>query len=153
MLLLALKGITAGLAVLYLPQSNTGQLRKINLFFWQEESNSAGLKNRRNILILSLKYLTGGDVHCCVIISGQSLLEASASAIAADRVRVRAGLWGLRCTKRHWGRFSPSTSVSLANHHSTNFSIIIITQGWHNRPIGSRSAEWTQVDSTPHYTN
>jgi hypothetical protein len=36
-----------------------------------------------------------------------------------------------------------------ANHHSTNFSIIIITRGWRNRPIGGRSAEWTQLDSTP----
>jgi hypothetical protein len=61
-------------------------------------------------------------------------------------------MWGLRWTKRHWGRFSPSTSVSPANQ-STNFSIIIITQGWHNTPIGGRSAEWTQLDSTPHYTN
>jgi hypothetical protein len=34
-------------------------------------------------------------------------------------------------------------------------SIIIITQGWHNRPINGRSAEWTQLDSTPppHHTN
>jgi hypothetical protein len=31
---------------------------------------------------------------------------------------------------------------------STNFSIIIIIWGWHNRPIGGRSAEWTQLDST-----
>jgi hypothetical protein len=68
---------------------------------------------------------------------------------AATRVRVRAGMWGLL-----WTGFSPSTLVSPANHHSTNFSIIIITRGWHNRPIGGRSAEWTQVDSTPpHYTN
>jgi hypothetical protein len=44
-------------------------------------------------------------------------------------VRVRAGMWGFWWTKRHWGRFSPSTSVSPANHHSTNFSIIIITRG------------------------
>jgi hypothetical protein len=41
----------------------------------------------------------------------------------------------------------------LAIHHSTNFSIIIIIRGWHNKPTGSRSAEWTQLDSTPHYTN
>jgi hypothetical protein len=34
--------------------------------------------------------------------------------------------WALWWTKRHWGRFFPSTSVSLANH-STNFSINIIT--------------------------
>jgi hypothetical protein len=40
-----------------------------------------------------------------------------------------------------------------ANHHSTNFSIIIISRGWHNRPIGGRGAEWSQLDSTPHYTN
>jgi hypothetical protein len=62
-------------------------------------------------------------------------------------------MWGLWWTKRHWGRFSPSTSFSPANHHSTNFSIIIITRGWQNRLIGGRSSEWTQSDSTPHYTN
>jgi hypothetical protein len=56
-------------------------------------------------------------------------------------------MWGLWWTKRHWGRFSPSTSVSPANH-STNVSIIIITRGWHNRPLSGRSAEWTQLDST-----
>jgi hypothetical protein len=61
----------------------------------------------------------------------------------------RQSMWGLWWIKRHWGRFSLNTSVSLANHHSTNFSIIIITRGWHNRPIGGRSAEWTQLDSTP----
>jgi hypothetical protein len=43
-------------------------------------------------------------------------------------------MWGLWWTKRHWSRFSPSTSVSPANH-STDFSIIIITWGWHNRPL------------------
>jgi hypothetical protein len=51
------------------------------------------------------------------------------------------------------GRFSPSTLVSLANHHFTKFSIIIITGGWHNRPIGGCGAEWTQLDSTLHYLN
>jgi hypothetical protein len=54
------------------------------------------------------------------------------------------GLWW---TKQHWGRFSPSTSISPANH-STNFTIIIITRGWHNRPIGGRSAE-----CAPNWTN
>jgi hypothetical protein len=62
-------------------------------------------------------------------------------------------MWGLRWTKRHWVKFSSNTSVSLANHHSTDFSIIIITRGWHNRPTGGRSAEWIQLDSTPHYAN
>jgi hypothetical protein len=39
-------------------------------------------------------------------------------------------MWSLWWTKRHWDRFSPRTSVSPTNH-STNFSIIIITRGWH----------------------
>jgi hypothetical protein len=47
------------------------------------------------------------------------------------------------------GRFSPSTSVSPANLHSTKFSIIIITRSRYNRPIGGRRAEWTQLNSTP----
>jgi hypothetical protein len=72
---------------------------------------------------------------------------------AAAQVRVQADMWGLWWTKWHWGRFSQSTSVSPANLHSTNFSIIIITRGWHNRPIDSHSAEWTQLDFTSHYTN
>jgi hypothetical protein len=57
-------------------------------------------------------------------------------------------MWGLWWTKRQWGRFSPSTSVSPANH-STNFSIIIITRGWHNRPIGGRNAVWSLVSPPP----
>jgi hypothetical protein len=40
----------------------------------------------------------------------------------------------------------------LANH-STDFSSIAMIRGWHNRPISGRSAEWNQLDSTPHYTN
>jgi hypothetical protein len=57
-------------------------------------------------------------------------------------------MWGLWWAKQRWGKFSPSTSVSLADHHSTNSSIITITGGWHNRPIVGRSAEWTKLDST-----
>jgi hypothetical protein len=36
-------------------------------------------------------------------------------------------MWDLWWTNWLWGRFSPSTSVSLANLHSTNFSTINIT--------------------------
>jgi hypothetical protein len=46
---------------------------------------------------------------------------------AAARVLVQEAMWGLWWTKRHWGRFSPSTSVSPADH-STNFSIIIMSK-------------------------
>jgi hypothetical protein len=38
-------------------------------------------------------------------------------------------------------------------NYSTNFSIIIIIQGWHNRPISGDSAKWTLLDTTPHYIN
>jgi hypothetical protein len=34
--------------------------------------------------------------------------------------------------------------VSPANH-STDFSIIIITRGWHNRPLSGRSVEWILI--------
>jgi hypothetical protein len=56
-----------------------------------------------------------------------------------------------RLTKRHWGRFPPSTSVSLANH-STNFSIIIITRGWHKRPLVAAvpsGPNWTPPPTIP----
>jgi hypothetical protein len=31
--------------------------------------------------------------------------------------------------------------------------MIIITRGWHNRPINGRSARVDSIDYTPHYTN
>jgi hypothetical protein len=39
--------------------------------------------------------------------------------------------------------------VSPANYHSTKFCIVIIAWGLHSSLIGSCSAEWTQLDSTP----
>jgi hypothetical protein len=59
-----------------------------------------------------------------------------------------SSVWFLWRTKRHRGRFSPSISVSHANHF-INFSIIIITRGWHNRPISGRSAEWSNWTPIP----
>jgi hypothetical protein len=35
-------------------------------------------------------------------------------------------MWDLWWTKWRWGTFSSSTSVSPANHHSTNFSTVTI---------------------------
>jgi hypothetical protein len=50
--------------------------------------------------------------------------------------------------------FFMCTLVSPANHHCTNFSIIIIiTRDWHNGPVDGRHAEWTQLNCTLHYTN
>jgi hypothetical protein len=50
------------------------------------------------------------------------------------------------------GQIFSENSVSPANHHSTKFSILIITRGKYNKPIGGRRTEWTQLDSTPHYS-
>jgi hypothetical protein len=47
-----------------------------------------------------------------------------------------AARWDLWWTKWSWGRFSPSTSVSPANFHSTNCSTITLMYhlGLVNRP-------------------
>jgi hypothetical protein len=100
----------------------------------------------------TIKYCTH---RCAVEVSfvwkGRAVVQAVSCWLptVVARVRVRAGMWGLWWTKRHLGRFSPSTSLSPANHLSTNFSIIIITQGWHSRPIGGCSAKWTQFGLHP----
>jgi hypothetical protein len=82
------------------------------------------------------------DIHMTV---GHVIAQRLDAGFPPRRPGSRTGsMWGLWWTKRHWGRFSPSTSVSPANH-STNFSSIIITRGWHNRPISGRSVEWTLI--------
>jgi hypothetical protein len=42
---------------------------------------------------------------------------------------------------------------SPSNHHSTKFSILVIIQGRYSRSFGGRRAEWTRLDSAPHYSN
>jgi hypothetical protein len=46
-------------------------------------------------------------------------------------------MWDLWWNKVALGQVSPSTSVSPANLHSTNFTTITttITRGWYNRPV------------------
>jgi hypothetical protein len=61
-------------------------------------------------------------------------------------------MWGFVVDNAALGQVFSEYFGSPANH-STNFSIIVITRGWHNRPVSGRSAEWTKLDSTPHYTN
>jgi hypothetical protein len=53
-------------------------------------------------------------------------------------------------TKWHWGRFSPSTSVSLANFHSTKCTTItfIYNLGLVQQANKGHSAEWTQSHPT-----
>jgi hypothetical protein len=81
--------------------------------------------------------------------AGRAIAQAVSRRLSTAAACVRGQvMWDLWWTKWHWGSFSPSTSVSPANHHSTKFSIVI-KWGGYNRPIGGRRAEWAQLDSTP----
>jgi hypothetical protein len=55
----------------------------------------------------------------------QSMGRAIAQAVSSIPGLVKWDLWW---TKLRWDRFSPSTSVSPANLHSTNCSTITLTQ-------------------------
>jgi hypothetical protein len=59
-------------------------------------------------------------------------------------------MWDLWWIKWRWGRFSPCTSISLANLHSTNcYTITIICHlGLVQKANSGRSAEWTQSHLT-----
>jgi hypothetical protein len=62
-------------------------------------------------------------------------------------------MWDLWWTKWHRGRFSPSTSASSANSHSTDCSTLIIYHPGlaiiYNRPVSGRRTKWTQSHPTP----
>jgi hypothetical protein len=63
-------------------------------------------------------------------IQGRAIAQAVSRwlPIAAARFRSRGLVkWDLWWTKWRWGRFSPSTSVSPANLHSTNCYTITLT--------------------------
>jgi hypothetical protein len=87
----------------------------------------------------------------CMNYLGRAIAQAVSRWLptAAARVRVRAEHVGFMVDKVVLGQVFSEYFGSPANHHSTNFFNIIITRGWHSRPIGGRSAEWTQLDSTP----
>jgi hypothetical protein len=72
---------------------------------------------------------------------------------APARVRARGEHVGFVVDKVALGQVFSECFGFPANHHSTKFSIIIMTRGWHNRLICGRNAEWTQLDSTPRYSN
>jgi hypothetical protein len=70
--------------------------------------------------------------------------------IVAPRFELRSGNVGFVLDKVTLGQvfseyfgFPCQSSFHEILHHNH--------RGWHNRPIGGRRAEWTQLDSAPHY--
>jgi hypothetical protein len=58
---------------------------------------------------------------------GRAIAQPVSRRLPTAAARVRAQVrWGFWWTKWHWGRFSPSTSVSPVNFHSTDYSTLII---------------------------
>jgi hypothetical protein len=79
---------------------------------------------------------------------------ASRLPTAAARFEPRSGHVGFVVDKVALGGFSPTTSVSPANSHSTDCStliiiIIIIISVWYNRAVSGRRTKWTQSHPTP----
>jgi hypothetical protein len=71
--------------------------------------------------------------------NGRAMAQAVNRWFPTAAARVRARIWSceiLWWTKWRWGRFSPSTSVSPVNLHSTNCSTIILIYhlDLYNRP-------------------
>jgi hypothetical protein len=50
-------------------------------------------------------------------------------------------MWDMWWKKWRWAKFSPSTSVSPANHHSTNFSTTTIT---YHPGLVQQASKWPQ---------
>jgi hypothetical protein len=62
----------------------------------------------------------------CICVSASTIAEAVSRPVAhRDGPFSSPVIWDFWWIKWHWGRFSPSTSVSTANSHCANFSIFI----------------------------
>jgi hypothetical protein len=106
---------------------------KHNLYKKNERILHRNLKNRKKELFLarSLK-----------VVSGRAIAQAVSRRLPG--FDSRSGIWDLWWTEWHWDMFSPSTSVSPADSHFTDWSTFI--RGWCNRPISGRH---TKSDPTP----
>jgi hypothetical protein len=87
-----------------------------------------------------------------LILLGRAIAQAVSRWLPTVAARVRArvlssGIFGGQSGAG--AGFSPSTSVSPVNLHSTKYPITIITRGRYSRPFSGRRAEWTQFGLQP----
>jgi hypothetical protein len=95
-----------------------------------------------SILATSCTKWTTEEGHSEITFKGRALAQAVTLWLPtlAARVPVRAKHVEFVVDKAALGQVFSKYFGFPCYHHSTNFSIIIITRGWHNMPIGGRSA-------------
>jgi hypothetical protein len=90
-------------------------------------------RDRRKYPVIIFSLVTGNlirnlpDTSYITTILGRAVAQAVRRRLPTAAARVRAQvMWDLWWTKWHWGRFSPSISLSPANSLSTDCSTFII---------------------------
>jgi hypothetical protein len=94
----------------------------------QQGEDSSGWIRMRNICAdkegqrqkMEIQMRGGNSVTLCSNLSGRKSRYGRAIAQGAPSSSSGQVMWNLCWTKWHWGRFSPSTSVSLTNFHPTD---------------------------------
>jgi hypothetical protein len=99
------------------------------------------------------------DLPACSIVHqpttlqrGSKIAQAVIRWLPTAAARVRSRVWSSGICGGQSGAgegFSPSTSISPANLHSTKFSIVTITRGRYNRPEVADVPGGPSIDSTP----
>jgi hypothetical protein len=112
-------------------------------------SSRSILISSSHLLLRFTNYLLLGLRPCVIFRKRRAVAQAVSRWLPTAAARVASGV----CDGQSGtgADFFPTTSVSPANHNSINLSNIIINRGWHNRRIGGRRAEWTQLDRSPCY--
>jgi hypothetical protein len=137
------------------------QLWQQNTWWWPNTAETCRKINKKEKLIVALKtvhfsvyegyrILKNWETYCMI---GRAVAQAVSRWLptAAARLRVRAACGVCGGQSGTGAGFLRVLRVSPANH-STNFSIIIITRGWHNRPLMAAvpsGPNWTPLPTIP----
>jgi hypothetical protein len=91
-----------------------------------------------------------GSTQTLTEMRGRAIAQAVSSLLPITVARVRTRVWSSGICGA-LSTFSPSTSVSPANLHSTKFCILTITRGRYNKPELADVSSGPSLDHTPHY--